>query len=234
MEPGHETHSNSAPKTLHLTDANAAIDLIDAVDFILTDCDGVIYLHNQIIPETPQVFAKFRQAGKKVLFVSNNSTRSRLQVQSKLKKMGFDVSLDEVFVSAYVAAEYFKSKDFKDKVRSTTLQPFVCIRHSNTSSRKNSLTIHLHSQVYIFGCQGIKDELDQQGINNFGVGPDPLLESSDTLVPPVTLDNSIQGVIVGYDNLISLPKLVKVSFKIFQIIVMVLTLSCFFPPLEFK
>lgn len=128
MEPGHDTF-NTAPKTTYLTDASTLNDLIDSIDFVLTDCDGVIYLHNQIIPETPQVFAKLRQAGKKVLFVSNNSTRSRLQVQSKLKKMGFDVNLDEVFVSSFVAAEYFKSKDFKDKVITTIIiKPHLVVR----------------------------------------------------------------------------------------------------------
>lgn len=114
--PGHETFDTPRKETVHLTDSSIASQLLDSVDFILTDCDGVLYLNNQTIPDTPQVFAKFRQAGKKVLFVSNNSTRSRLQVQAKLTKMGFDVASDEVFVSSFVAAEYFKNKNFKDKV----------------------------------------------------------------------------------------------------------------------
>lgn len=66
-------------------------------------------------------------------------------------------------------------------------------------------------QVYILGCAGIRDELDAMNIKNFGVGPDPLPDNCEDLVPAVNTDERVDGVIVGYDNLISLPKLVKVS-----------------------
>ena len=60
------------------------------------------------------------------------------------------------------------------------------------------------------GCQGIKDELDELGIKNFGVGPDPMdVNAEDKLVPAVTLDCNVDAVVVGFDNMVSLPKLVK-------------------------
>jgi hypothetical protein len=66
--------------------------------------------------------------------------------------------------------------------------------------------------VYILGCQGIKDELDLMNIKNFGVGPDPLPDQhSKELVPLVDTDDRVDGVIIGFDNAVSLPKLVKVS-----------------------
>jgi len=165
---------------ISLDDAGEVTRLLDAVDFVLTDCDGVIYLNNTIIPGTPEVFQSLRRKGKKVLFVSNNSTRSRKAVMKKLNDMGFEASIDEVFVSAFVAAEYLKSKSF------------------------NGL-------VYIFGCQGIKDELDALDIKNFGVGPDPMSENAkDSLVPSVKPSEKVDAVVVGYDNMISLPKLIKI------------------------
>jgi ribonucleotide monophosphatase NagD (HAD superfamily) len=90
--------------------------LLDAVDFILTDCDGVIYLNNTVIAGTAKVFSRLRSMGKKILFVSNNSTRSRQTVLKKLNDMGFQADLKEVFVSAYVVAEYFKSHNFTGRV----------------------------------------------------------------------------------------------------------------------
>lgn len=66
-------------------------------------------------------------------------------------------------------------------------------------------------QVYILGCAGIRDELDAMNIQNFGVGPDPLPDNCQDLVPAVNTDERVDGVIVGYDNVVSLPKLVKVS-----------------------
>lgn len=65
----------------------------------------------------------------------------------------------------------------------------------------------------MFGCTGIKNELDQLGIKNSGVGPDFPVNNLDGLVPDVELSDSIKAVIVGYDNLISLPKLVKVIYS---------------------
>lgn len=65
----------------------------------------------------------------------------------------------------------------------------------------------------MFGCAGIKNELDLLGIKNSGVGADVEGTNSDGLVPAVELNNSIKAVIVGYDNLISLPKLVKVMYR---------------------
>ena len=65
----------------------------------------------------------------------------------------------------------------------------------------------------MFGCAGIKNELDLLGIKNSGVGPDVDVNNSDGLVPAVKLSDSIKAVIVGYDNLISLPKLVKVIYS---------------------
>ena len=68
--------------------------------------------------------------------------------------------------------------------------------------------------MYVLGCQGIKDELDGLNIKNFGVGADPLPENSKELVPVIDTSERVDGVIVGYDNVVSLPKLVKVSCSV--------------------
>lgn len=106
------------PGPILLDDRHEVTRLLDAVDFVLTDCDGVIYLNNTVIAGTAKVFTKLRAMGKKVLFVSNNSSKSRKAVLKKLNDMGFGAKLDEVFVSAYVVAEYFKSHNFTGKVSS--------------------------------------------------------------------------------------------------------------------
>ena len=99
-----------------LDDAALVNRLLHSVDFILTDCDGVIYLNNTVITGTPQVLNRLRELGKKVLFVSNNSSKSRKTVLKKLNDFGFQAQLKDVFVSAYVVAEYFKIQKFTGKV----------------------------------------------------------------------------------------------------------------------
>lgn len=157
--------------------------LLSSIDYVLTDCDGVIYLNNSIIPGTPETLNMLRAKGKKIVFASNNSSKSRRSVLTKLNKMGFNATIDEVVVSSFVVGRYLESLNFKEK-------------------------------VYILGCAGVKDELDGMNIENFGVGADPFPENFDTstLVPPITLDPSVQAVVVAFDNLISIPKLIKVSY----------------------
>jgi ribonucleotide monophosphatase NagD (HAD superfamily) len=101
---------------LRLDDAEKLSKLLDSVDYILTDCDGVIYLNNTTIPGTPEFFQSLRNRGKKIIFVSNNSSKARKTVLNKLNQMGFNAKLDEVFVSAFVVAEYLKSRHFNGKV----------------------------------------------------------------------------------------------------------------------
>ena len=169
-------------KPINLDNQQEVEKLLSSIDYVLTDCDGVIYLNNSVVPGTPETLRLLRANGKKIIFASNNSSKSRKSVLTKLNKMGFNATLDEVIVSSFVVGRYLKSIDFKEK-------------------------------VYVFGCSGVKDELDEMDIENDGVGPDPFPESFDTstLVPPITLDPSIRAVVVAFDSLISLPKLIKVG-----------------------
>jgi phosphoglycolate phosphatase len=45
-----------------------------------------------------------RAAGKRVLFLTNNSSKSREQYAAKLDALGFGGSADEVVASSYLAA----------------------------------------------------------------------------------------------------------------------------------
>lgn len=61
----------------------------DSFDTVLTDCDGVLWKGNQAIDGSPEMIQKFRQMGKKVIFVTNNSTKSRQEYVKKCSDLGF-------------------------------------------------------------------------------------------------------------------------------------------------
>lgn len=54
--------------------------------------------------------------GKKLFFVTNNSTKSREGYLGKFTKLGLKISSEEIYSSSYAAAAYLESISFpKDK-----------------------------------------------------------------------------------------------------------------------
>ncbi|XP_074298309.1 uncharacterized protein LOC141629162 isoform X2 [Silene latifolia] len=57
-----------------------------------------------------------RAKGKRLVFVTNNSTKSRKQYGKKFESLGITVSEEEIFLSSFAAAAYLQSFNFpKDK-----------------------------------------------------------------------------------------------------------------------
>lgn len=53
----------------------------------MLDCDGVLYRGEAVVPGVPEMLAALRAAGKRVCFITNNSTRSRVHYVAKFKAM---------------------------------------------------------------------------------------------------------------------------------------------------
>lgn len=51
--------------------------LMEKTDVFIFDCDGVIWKGDSLIDGVPGVLDKLRGMGKKIFFVTNNSTKSR-------------------------------------------------------------------------------------------------------------------------------------------------------------
>lgn len=78
--------------------------LMDA-DAVLLDMDGVLWHSMEAIPDVAKALAALREAGKRMIFVTNNSSRSRAFYVRKLKRVcGIDVDTDHVLTSAVAAA----------------------------------------------------------------------------------------------------------------------------------
>lgn len=116
--------------------------VLDSVDSVLFDCDGVIWRGDEAIPGATQVISLLKQNGKKVFFVTNNSSKTRSMYADKMLTLGFNVKEDEVFGTAYCCAMYLKT---------------VC---------------KLEGKVYLIGSNAMKQELEAVGIQQTGVGPD--------------------------------------------------------------
>ncbi len=77
---------------------------MDFKAFVL-DLDGVVYRGSEPLPGVGEKIARLRRRGR-VLFVTNNSTKTRGEYVDKLSSLGIEVEEDEILTSAYAAALY--------------------------------------------------------------------------------------------------------------------------------
>ncbi|KAL6600621.1 hypothetical protein ACP70R_045421 [Stipagrostis hirtigluma subsp. patula] len=124
-----------------LLTADAARSLVDSVDAFLFDCDGVIWKGDKLIEGVPETMELLRKMGKKLVFVTNNSRKSRKQYSKKFRTLGLEVSEEEIFTSSFAAAMFLKLNNFPPE-----------------------------KKVYVVGEDGILEELRLAGFECFG-GP---------------------------------------------------------------
>ncbi|WVF72011.1 hypothetical protein IAT40_006823 [Kwoniella sp. CBS 6097] len=156
--------------------------LVDSVDTFLLDCDGVIYHGPKVVEGVKTVLDMFRAAGKKVIFVTNNGTKSRRKLCDTLNKLDLGATIEECFGSAYASAVYLAEvMNFpKDK------------------------------KVYVVGEEGLEEELDEFGILHCG-GSDPEDRNFkppivwDDFKP----DPSVGAVVCAFDSWINYQKMAK-------------------------
>jgi phosphoglycolate/pyridoxal phosphate phosphatase family enzyme len=67
---------------------------------IAFDCDGVMYLGDQVIPAAPGAVDGVRELGVHVGFVTNNSSNAPEHVAAKLTKLGIEATAEDVITSA--------------------------------------------------------------------------------------------------------------------------------------
>jgi len=154
-------------------------DLLDRVDVFIFDCDGVIWKGDSLIDGVPAVLEMLRAAGKKIFFVTNNSTKSRKGYLGKFTGLGLDVNAEEIFSSSFAAAAYLEQSKFKETGK----------------------------KVYIVGEVGIQEELDLIGVPHIG-GPEDggkVVELASGYALPH--DDDVGAVIVGFDRNINYYKI---------------------------
>jgi len=70
------------------------------------DVDGVLCRGEDPIPRAPEAIERLRRGGKKVIFISNNSTKSRKDYIAKFERLGIPVTEEDLVLSTYATAWY--------------------------------------------------------------------------------------------------------------------------------
>ncbi|KAJ3202218.1 hypothetical protein HK099_001952 [Clydaea vesicula] len=122
---------------------------------------------------------------KRIIFVSNNSTKSRKEYKKKFDALGLEAYEHEIFSSAYAAAVYIKK----------------------------IIKLPKEKRIYIIGMNGISEELESQDLSWFG-GSDEVVSEDEKLnsfadIEKIKPDFTVGAVLCGMDVNISYLKLAK-------------------------
>ena len=80
----------------------------------LLGCD--LETDQKYITDAIKLIESLRQKNKRLIFTSNRSDRTRQQMLLKLKSLGIDATVDEMFPTSYSTAVYLKAIDFEREV----------------------------------------------------------------------------------------------------------------------
>jgi len=89
-----------------ITDENVIKKIISSKEMFVFDMDGTIYLGENVFPFARDFILRLREHGKRVLFFTNNASRTAEFYINRLTRMGFEPRNDEVMTAGDVTAEY--------------------------------------------------------------------------------------------------------------------------------
>ncbi|EFR03631.1 4-nitrophenylphosphatase [Nannizzia gypsea CBS 118893] len=126
-------------------DKSGIQQFVDKFDTFLFDCDGVLWSGDTPFKGAVETLDMLRNKGKRIVFVTNNSTKSRVDYRKKLDGLGIKAGIEEIFSSSYSASVYISR-----------------ILELPADKRK----------VFILGESGIEQELAAENVSYIG-GTDP-------------------------------------------------------------
>jgi HAD superfamily hydrolase (TIGR01458 family) len=72
---------------------------------VLLDIDGVLHVSGEPVPGAPQAVRALREAGHRLRFVTNNTTRARRVLAGELRGIGFELEEGEIETTPLAAAK---------------------------------------------------------------------------------------------------------------------------------
>lgn len=89
---------------------------IKDVECFLLDMDGTIYLGNDLIDGAKEFLEQLESQNKQYIFMTNNSSKSKKTYVEKLKKLGINCNIDNIFTSGEATAIYLTEEKKNPKV----------------------------------------------------------------------------------------------------------------------
>ena len=140
----------------------------------------MIWQGDVLLPKVKETLSYLRSQNKQLIFVSNNSIKSRREYSQKFKKLGIPASESEIFGSSYASAIYLS----------------------------RVLRFPKSKKVYVLGERGMEEELEAEGISYVGgTAEEERAHFQETDYELIKPDDQIGAVLCGLDQHITYRKL---------------------------
>ena len=199
-------HSTSSiAKLLVTAPEGLSAELERAIDGVVLDCDGVIWHGDRLIPGARAAIESLRARGKRVFFVTNNSTKTREHYAQKLNALGIEASKYEIYTSGYATACYLRSRGLAEIDEGEVERGEHGERLGNDAQRS----------AYVIGERGLMEELEEAGIDvEAGVYDSVKCSERDWEEMDEWSDENVGAVVVGSDSKFTFAKLAYASLQI--------------------
>ncbi|KAG5192834.1 haloacid dehalogenase-like hydrolase family protein [Tribonema minus] len=225
----------AAHATARLDTPDSLSAFVAAHDNFLLDCDGVLWAGSGALPGESastgavETLDALRAAGKRVLFITNNSSKSRRQYAAKFAAFGVSVDPNDIVTSGSAMANYLKMEGITyayvigedGLIEELELAGVTCIRDAKGAgplmSESEFMALELDPKVqavcvgwdrsFGFRQMSIASAYLQQGVGFIGANPDnadrvgPLLfPGTGPLLAAIQSASGAVPVIIGKPN----------------------------------
>lgn len=83
-------------------------DSLKSIKLFLFDMDGTLYIGDRLFDFTEELLNTIKRAGKRYLFITNNSSKSVNAYVEKLRRLGIEAAVDDFLTSSQATAWYLK------------------------------------------------------------------------------------------------------------------------------
>lgn len=174
----HQQEPGGRQRRCRRLEGEAARAVLRAADTLLFDCDGVLWRGEAALGGAAEALCRLAAAGKRLCYVTNNSSRTRQAYCDKLRRLGFPPAQPRhVFGSAFCAARFLRQ----------ALPPGAA--------------------AYVLGGPALAAELREAGVPHLPPGPAALPGPAPADWARAPLEPAVRAVLVGFDEHFSYAKL---------------------------
>ncbi|OEH85251.1 HAD family hydrolase [Desulfuribacillus stibiiarsenatis] len=175
----------------------------------LLDLDGTIYRGTEPIPEAIEFVKRLQERNIPFLFLTNNSSKTQLQVAEKLNSYGLTITVDHVYTSSMAAARFLVQENQHERIRAYVIgeegmiqavkSQGIQITEDNPSHVVMGIDRHINYEKLATACLAIRNGAKLLATNLDRAIPTErgLLPGNGSIVSVVTTSTGIEPIVVG-------------------------------------